>query len=278
MAIKVTCPGCEASLSLAEELRGKKVRCKKCETSLRVPDDDESPDDGAIQDNVKLKSKAAAPDDETVVDDADAPVKKKKKKKKQSGAGMMPIIIVAGVLIGVFVLAGGGIGAYFLLRTEPVPAPKNQEQAKANEKKDNEPDDNRQPHRIIVPKIGEGNPAANKKGGLGVVQNVRGAVYRAERRSELQGMHRFFTAYELETPRGQRTLDSYLAYIKRDYGPVHDAIKEGYYKVNVKVQPGSNEILAGERDIDAPGHFIVRANGTIEHVPEAEFKKAFNIP
>src|SRR5262249_42976687 len=36
MAVQVTCPGCSTTYSLAEELRGKNVRCKQCSQVFRV--------------------------------------------------------------------------------------------------------------------------------------------------------------------------------------------------------------------------------------------------
>src|SRR5207244_3055446 len=117
-----------------------------------------------------------------------------------------------------------------------------------------------------------------KKGGTGVVQGVRGAVWRTERKNELANFNKLHAAWSLETPRGQQTLDSYLLYIQRDFTPGHDAMKEGYYKINVKAQTGTAEILAGERDKDNQGHLVVRTNGTIEYVPEEEWKKAMGIP
>src|SRR5262249_58619015 len=36
MSIQMACPGCGASYTLSDELRGKKVRCKKCEEIFAV--------------------------------------------------------------------------------------------------------------------------------------------------------------------------------------------------------------------------------------------------
>jgi hypothetical protein len=199
-------------------------------------------------------------------DDMDDRKAKKKKKKKRSSGPPVLLLMIGGAVLLVLLIVGGGVSAFFYLKAEPA-APKQVEQAKNDEKKEEGKKIN------IIPKIGEGNPAA-KPDNLGVADNVRGAVYRSERRNELANIHKMFTAYELETPKSQRTTQSYLAYIQRDFGPVHEAIVKGYYKINVKVQPGSSEILAGESLIDRPGHFVVRANGMLEHVPADEFKKS----
>ena len=199
------------------------------------------------------------------VDDADqdAPVKKKKKKKKASSGNTMLILIVGGVVLGIVILSASAATTYFLMRDRGQPP------AQANAG-DGEPQDNRDPKRIVVPPREDGNPA--KKGGKGVVNNIRGAVFRAERRNELANINKMHTAWQLEP--GPKTLDGYLAYIQRDYRPVHDAIKEGYYRVNVKAKSGTSDIVAGERDEDTTGHLVVRGNGSIEHIPVADWKKA----
>ena len=266
MAIRMKCPGCRCSLSLADHLRGKKVRCKKCEAAVRVPeaDDDEAPaEEHAVQETTKLKvRKKAAPAPADEEDEEERPVKKKKKKKARAGA---PLVLIAlGAIAVILLLAGGGTAAYFFFMREPA-APIVQGQAKAEER------DERSGARIVVPGRKEGNPA--KKGGLGVVSNVRGAAFRAERRNELANINKMHAMWALEP--GPKTLDGYLAFIQRDFKPGYDAIKEGYYKVNVKAKAGTSEIVAGERDEDVGGHLVVRSNAAVEHVPVAEFKKAF---
>ena len=49
MAIRVVCPHCDATFSVADELRGKKVRCRDCEKPVPV---------------VAAKSKKAADEDD----------------------------------------------------------------------------------------------------------------------------------------------------------------------------------------------------------------------
>ena len=47
MAIRIACPDCESPMRLADEMRGKQVRCKKCKTAFRIPaaDDDDNDDE-----------------------------------------------------------------------------------------------------------------------------------------------------------------------------------------------------------------------------------------
>ncbi len=269
MTIRITCPGCQSPLSLADELRGKKVRCKKCAAAVRVPEDEDDAEDAvelAVQTETKLKvkPKAVAEDDE----EESKPAKKKKKKKKAKGGSSVILIVVAAVVV-VLLLGGGGTAAFFFFKPGPA-APRNDGQAKADEKEKDE----RSGTRIIVPTREEGSPT--KKGGKGIVSNIRGAIWRTERRNELANINKMHSAWALEP--GPKALDGYLAYIKTEFSAGHGAIKDGYYRVNVNAKPGTSDIVAGERDEDNPGHLVVRGNGTIEYVSVANWKKAMGIP
>jgi hypothetical protein len=68
-----------------------------------------------------------------------------------------------------------------------------------------------------------------------------------------------------------------LVHIRLD-GPIKDAVKEGYYKMNMKARLDSDNIIAYERDEDAQGHLCVRANGTQEYVPAVQLKKELGLP
>src|SRR6478672_9097327 len=37
MAIRISCPSCQATFSLSDALRGKKIRCQQCDKMLSVP-------------------------------------------------------------------------------------------------------------------------------------------------------------------------------------------------------------------------------------------------
>ncbi len=271
MAIRMTCTGCDSALNLADSLRGKKVRCKKCGTSLKVPDenvDDVDDDDAAVQEEPKLKIKSkkankAANEEDTGDGEDDQPAKKKKKKKK-SKKGSSGMLIAAGVAGLVLLLAGGGVSAFFLFRKGPT----ENRQAKTEPTKNDADKSTAQ----IFPKVEDGSPT--KKGGTGIVNNIRGAVYRTTIRNDLAGINKMHAAFMIETPKSQHTREKFLDYIKRDFRTAHDYIIEGYYRVNVKAQPGSSDIVAGERDIDLSGHLVVRGNGMIEYVSAAEWKKA----
>jgi predicted Zn finger-like uncharacterized protein len=124
MSIRVVCPHCEAAFNVADDLRGKKVRCRECEKPVPVvaakprrADDDEDEREEHVQ--ARPSKPAPAPvrrgradedderparnirkrDDDDEDDDRPAP---RKGKKKSSSTGL----IVAAVGGGVVLLAG----------------------------------------------------------------------------------------------------------------------------------------------------------------------------
>lgn len=276
MAIRITCPGCQSALTLSDAMRGKKVRCKACEKVLSIPAAGkakslaaEESEENALQDRPRLKApKAAAPpEDNADSDDGDRPAKKKKKKKKgKKGSG----VLIIGAIAAVFVLliTGGVLAAVIHFKSEqklreaPV--------ARAPEAKEK---DDRPPQRIVVPGIKEGNPAA-KKGGAGIVSNVRGAAYRTERQSELKQIGALFIAFSDEYKGPSRTLDNFLKSIKQNSGPIHDYIKEGYYQMNMNARLEGSSVICYERDMYAQGYQCVMGSGEVKDISDAELKAA----
>src|SRR6266436_4051059 len=122
MAIRITCPGCETSLTLSEDKRGKKVRCRACEKVLSIPAingkaskhaEPEEDEEEAVQDEPRLKVKTKRNDDDDG-DEEDRPAKKKKKKKKQGG---FPVVLVASLAVVFLLLVGvGGFLTYYFTR------------------------------------------------------------------------------------------------------------------------------------------------------------------
>lgn len=237
------------------------------------------------------KSKPKANPDEPP-DDEDRPAKKKKKNKK--GQGSATLFIVGGVAVFVVFLAVAGVSAFFWTRREPPADAKQNLQAKGEDKQkkndandgaaaldkakkeEKEKQDKADPGGgiRIAPKINEGNP--NKKGGIYVIRTVRGAVYRAERQSELRQLAIEFNSFQNDY-KGKGTYENFLESIK-NFGPIRDSVNEGYYQINVTARLGSDNIIAFERDPDAAGHLCVRANGDISYTPAAQLKKELNIP
>lgn len=126
MAIRISCPSCDASLVFNDDKRGKKVRCKKCEESFTL---------GGT--NGKLKStKSEAADDD---DDGGAQPKKKKKPAAKKGNGLIYAIggIAALIVLGLIGVAGLGAWWFFGKKAEEpnvrhvaAPEPKKEEPKK----------------------------------------------------------------------------------------------------------------------------------------------------
>lgn len=127
MPIRITCPSCRAAYSLSDDMRGKTIRCRRCEKQLAIPGKSKTAlkDEDGITETKSLKpgGESASPrgsrtrpgawgkrrDD----DDDDAPRSRPKKKE----AGISPALLVGGglgalaivaIAVVVIVLASGG--------------------------------------------------------------------------------------------------------------------------------------------------------------------------
>ena len=235
------------------------------------------------------------PPDETP-DDDDRPVKKKKK--GQKGQGSATVYIIGGVAVFVVLLGVVAASAYFLTRRDP-PADANPNlQAKAEDKDKEKKDAGGAPAEPDKDKKGEKTKQEKKdkddkvnpqpeqpaksdktlqKGGKGVIQNVRGAVSRTERQSELTQLRLTFNQFCDENKGSGRTYENFLEHIK-NFGPIRTYVVEGYYKMNMKARLDGDNIIAYERDEDNAGHLCVRANGAVDFVPPAQLKKELGLP
>lgn len=269
MAIRITCPGCKTSLTLDDDKRGHKVRCDNCDKALNIPAASGAKRESAMAaqngQSVKVKTKAA-PMPPPEFDEEEAPKKSKKKKKQQSGPGLVLGLVIGGVAL--FLLALGWGGWWVLAnRKEAPPAPDELVVvAPPAEKKDE-----RSGTRIIIPKREDGNPA--KKGGTGIVNSVRGAGYRTERRAELKSLGTSYNQFCDEYKGGARTYENFLDYIKQQ-GPIYEAVKDGYYKINMKAKQSANSVIAYERDIDNQGYLAVKGDTSVDYVTADELKQA----
>src|SRR5439155_25517953 len=143
MSIQMACPGCGASYTLADELKGKKIRCKKCEQIFAVNGVAKRAVDEAIEPAEKvrtgprpvaatgrrrgedggspMRSGARAPGKpvrrrgEDADDEAPEPAKKGAPA-KPSGS-KMPLLI-GGAGLGVLVLVGGIVLAVVMLNKD----------------------------------------------------------------------------------------------------------------------------------------------------------------
>jgi predicted Zn finger-like uncharacterized protein len=125
MPIQAVCPECQSAYQLADQQRGKKVRCKNCETVFVVPDASErrtavraetkvSPP-SPTRSNVK-KAASSSPSSSRVRRGEDDEIETK------SGSNALPWILGCGATaFGVFLLTCAGVSAYFFLREDKAP-------------------------------------------------------------------------------------------------------------------------------------------------------------
>jgi predicted Zn finger-like uncharacterized protein len=142
MPVRVTCPECDAVMSVEDDKRGKRVRCRKCEAPILVPAakakapppaeeeydievvEDEAPvkkkkpaarDDDQVQAAAPKKKVAAAPprrrrDDDYEDEEYDEPRGKRGKGQQKSPGLMIALLAV----VAVVVLGGAAAAVYFV--------------------------------------------------------------------------------------------------------------------------------------------------------------------
>jgi hypothetical protein len=105
MPFATVCPNCDARLTAPDAVRGKKVKCKKCNGAFvaRPAADPEEDEDAR-------PAKAAARSRRDEDDEPRPKGKKKGKGKKKKGS---PVLLFVLVGVGALVLIGGGLGVYF---------------------------------------------------------------------------------------------------------------------------------------------------------------------
>jgi predicted Zn finger-like uncharacterized protein len=298
MALRITCPGCKTAMKLDDDMRGRKVRCEKCDKTLNVPgaNGKKHKDDEAVQEGRKLKNAAAKAEEEELQDEEqeeERPAKKKKKKKKKNSSSM-GLLIGGGAAIAVLLIVVVGASAYFLTRSPNVAkAPQNNEQlAKANDKKggdggagDKKLDPKVAPAPLPVPvdpdqakreKEQRNEDRAANKGGKSFVGTIRGAGARTQRKNELRQIGSFYQQFCLTTPKSARTKEAFLEFIKRDSRAIHEAISDDYYTINFRADDASsNSIIAFESFIDGNGMYMaVRGDLSVDYVPPQDVKNA----
>lgn len=130
MPLCVICPGCQARLELRDELRGKKVRCRKCETVFAAVESDDDDETAAIQSEKPpvpprkqsvpvLASKARRHwDDDDDEDENDG----RRRRRKELNTGVIVALIGGGAAL-MLLLIGGGALAWMLIQPSSPPAP-----------------------------------------------------------------------------------------------------------------------------------------------------------
>lgn len=149
MPIRCRCPGCKTPYELAEQLAGKKVRCKKCQTSFAVPAPARAKEEPPLVEEIEevLDAELAAPEDGVQTsprtrrpatppragdrrrpdERTDRPRGRRNDEDdydRHDGEGT-PVGLIVGIVAGVMVLLliGLGLGLWLFLKPSPAPAP-----------------------------------------------------------------------------------------------------------------------------------------------------------
>jgi S1-C subfamily serine protease len=176
MSIRIVCPDCDTSNSVADEMRGKKIRCRECDRSLSVPSGDRRRDDEGVYDPKGKSAPVQNPrrggrDDDRSAGRLDSPPRQAKK----GGSGLWAVLLVAG---GSLAVAGVVsviliVVLYFALRTPTPEAPQQQLQPQFVQK-DFRPGEG--PGLVLKEGFGQG-PLPDQIDGVTVQRVKRSTVY-----------------------------------------------------------------------------------------------------
>jgi HEAT repeat protein/S1-C subfamily serine protease len=139
MPLRLTCPECDTVNTVGEEKRGKRIRCRECESLITVPlkaraaaktrDEDEDEDDAppppkkkpaaAVTRSKPRPTRRDEDEDEDEDEGRDKP--RPRKGKKEQGSPLVLILVLVGV--GVVLAAGGAVaGLYYLFKDDDKPS------------------------------------------------------------------------------------------------------------------------------------------------------------
>jgi predicted Zn finger-like uncharacterized protein len=127
MPIRVTCPSCEASYSVDDALRGKKVRCRDCGETVAVgasSSKDSRSTGGKKEEGISSRpmSRSGAGSSRSDRDDRDDDDRPRRKAPAKKSSMLLPLLLGGGAVAGLGLFAIIAIVLYFVFRS-PGPAP-----------------------------------------------------------------------------------------------------------------------------------------------------------
>lgn len=243
MAIRITCPGCETSLRLGDDKRGKKIRCPECEKVLSIPSA-----------NGKVPKPKPQDDDDLVEsdDDEEDEEEEREARKKKRKPFVFPIFWV-GIAAAVLVLLGGGGGLTYYLLNRP-PPPRVEPQAKVD------------PPKVEGPAGGV--PKTKPKSLFG---NIRARALGTARDAEMEGIVALHLDYceTFKNPQ-TRTLDNFLQSIRTVPAETIQRIREKYYTINLQARPLSDDVVVFETELYTEGYYCFQASKKSGFVSEQD--------
>ncbi|HTU18632.1 MAG TPA: zinc-ribbon domain-containing protein [Gemmataceae bacterium] len=118
MPLSTTCPSCHATYTLADTMRGKKVRCKSCSEAFVVRGKAGSldKDDGAgrIQVSPHPAKRAARYEED---EDTRRPQPRRRPREKSGNNILVPLLIVGGLIAVFLVLGAAGVAVWAFTRS-----------------------------------------------------------------------------------------------------------------------------------------------------------------
>jgi hypothetical protein len=231
MAISFSCPLCEHSLKIKDELAGRKIKCPRCGGVAVAPAGEE------------VEEPAAAPEER--------PRKKKKKKKSNKG-------VVIGLVLGGVLLVGLVVLLIILNRPEPQPVAKGSPPVKKEQP---------QPEPVVQnPPPQPQEPPLEKR-----VVTYWGAGERESIKNDLKQISLFYLQYRDTFNRGPATSKALADYMRRDTATLAAKIDKGHYTVIPITRPNSNMVIVYDVAGDVNGnHFVVMGDGRVDLIGQAE--------
>ncbi len=124
MSLRITCPHCERTYVLDEELRGKKVRCKGCQKPFTIraaipPDADEPNDTDRMRKETRERA-ASRPANPTSSADEENLARRRRVRRSKT-ARLSPFWLVGGTMISVVLLVVVAAGLLWVLKGKKAP-------------------------------------------------------------------------------------------------------------------------------------------------------------
>jgi uncharacterized Zn finger protein (UPF0148 family) len=246
MPVAFSCPECDKSLKVKDELAGKKVKCPGCGEPIVVEAADDPEPESAVQEPPRRKGR----DD----DDDDRPRKKKKKKKKSNtllwialggGAALLLLLVVAGVVL-------------LIVFNQPAAATKTTEQAK--KKQDQRPK--------FEPQVENKRP----KGGIPRAMDVQ------EVKNAMKQIGLAYHNYVSTSGKAPMKMQDLMQHLERN-ALIETMLTDGSVEFAYGVKPqdmtqgSSNTLIAWEKDADNLGRRVVLyGDGSVDVLTEDDFQ------
>jgi hypothetical protein len=243
MTISFSCPSCEHSLKVKDELAGRKVKCPSCGGGVAVPAGEEDEEEAAAATARPSRQAREEPDEE------ERPRKKKKKKKKGNkglliGLGIGAVALVAVAIVLVIVL------------NQPKSQPDKGKVAENPPPKQN-------PVQQPAPQ-----PHPEERG-----VGIRATMDRQEVKNDMRQIGLFYNQYRTLNNRGPADVKSFVDFFRRDAANIAEKFDKGLYDMFLVRNPDSNTVVAYEVPGESSGfHIVVFGDGHVDDISRQELQ------